>query len=44
MKEAIGDKEELRKKAQLAIEHIRNEHSPKKKSELLEQIYFEALK
>ncbi|MGZ4048204.1 MAG: glycosyltransferase, partial [Bacteroidia bacterium] len=44
MKEAIENKELLKQKAANAIEHIRVNHDPEKKAELLEQIYFDAIK
>ncbi len=44
MKEAIENKTLLKEKAALALEHIKNDHSPEKKAELLEQIYMDALR
>lgn len=43
MKEAINNKEIIKKKAQLAIDHIRIDHSPEKRAEAIEEIYLSAI-
>ncbi|HEX8514896.1 MAG TPA: glycosyltransferase family 4 protein [Bacteroidia bacterium] len=43
MKEAITNKDLLKTKSQAAIEHIRNDHSPEKKAQQIEEIYLNAI-